>query len=75
MNAPEADIVETIRPAGLANQKGPRIQAALQVVYDDQGKISLDFLNDLPLDEARQWLVDYQRGWPENGRHHPALWL
>lgn len=58
MNAPEADIVATIRPAGLANQKGPRIQAALQVVYDDQGEISLDFLNDLPLDEAKQWLVN-----------------
>ena len=57
MNAPEAEIVETIRPAGLANQKGPRIQAALQVVYNDRGEISLDFLNDLPLDEAKQWLV------------------
>jgi endonuclease-3 len=58
MNAPAADIVATIRPAGLANQKGPRIQAALQVVYDDQGEISLDFLNELPLDEAKQWLVN-----------------
>ncbi|NHZ72060.1 MAG: endonuclease III [Aquificales bacterium] len=58
MTAPEADIVASIRPAGLANQKGPRIQAALRTVYDDQGEISLDFLNDLSLDEAKQWLVN-----------------
>ena len=57
MDAPEAAIVAAIRPAGLANQKGPRIQAALRTVYDDQGEISLDFLNDLSLDEAKQWLV------------------
>ena len=58
MTAPEADIVDTIRPAGLANQKGPRIQAALQYVYDAEGKISLEFLNDLPLEKAKQWLVN-----------------
>ena len=57
MDAPEADIVAAIRPAGLANQKGPRIQAALRTVYDDQGEISLDFLDDLSLDEAKQWLI------------------
>ncbi len=58
MTAPAADIIDTIRPAGLANQKGPRIQAALQHVYDTQGKISLEFLNDLSLNEAKQWLVN-----------------
>ena len=57
MEAPTADIVAAIRPAGLANQKGPRIQAALRTIYEDQGEISLDFLNDLSLDKAKQWLV------------------
>ncbi len=57
MNAPEADIIETIRPAGLANQKGPRIKKALQYVYDEQGELSLQFLNEMSLDEAREWLV------------------
>ncbi len=57
MNAPEAEVIETIRPAGLANQKGPRIQAALRYVQADQGEISLDFLADLPLDEAKTWLT------------------
>lgn len=58
MNAPEAEVVETIRPAGLANQKGPRIQAALRTIYEQRGELSLDFLADLPLDEAKAWLVN-----------------
>ncbi|MCZ7674346.1 MAG: endonuclease III [Chloroflexi bacterium] len=58
MNAPEAEIIETIRPAGLANQKGPRIQAALRTVYEQRGALSLDFLADLPLDEAKAWLIN-----------------
>jgi len=57
MKAPEADIIATIRPAGLANQKGPRIQNALRYVYNQQGAISLDFLNDLPLTAAKNWLT------------------
>lgn len=57
MNAPEAEVVETIRPAGLANQKGPRIQAALRHIKTERGEISLDFLADLPLDEAKTWLT------------------
>lgn len=57
MNAPEAEIIETIRPAGLANQKGPRIQAALRYVQAKRGEISLDFLADMPLDEAKTWLT------------------
>ncbi len=57
MNAPEMDIVNTIRPAGLANRKGPRIKNALQFIYDEQGELSLDFLNEMTLDEARAWLV------------------
>ncbi len=58
MHAPAADIIETIRPAGLANQKGPRIQAALRTIYVQRGELSLDFLNDLSLEEAKSWLVN-----------------
>lgn len=58
LTAPTAEIIETIRPAGLANQKGPRIQHALQYICDRQGTISLDFLADLSLDEALVWLTN-----------------
>jgi endonuclease-3 len=57
MNAPESDIRETIRSAGLANQKAPRIQNALREIQEERGELELDFLDDMRLDDARQWLV------------------
>ncbi len=50
MNAPENEVRDTIRPAGLANQKAPRIQAALRYIVAERGELSLDFLADMPLD-------------------------
>src|SRR5919109_972004 len=34
-DAPEAEVVAAIRPAGLANQKGPRIQAVLRAITEE----------------------------------------
>jgi endonuclease-3 len=56
-DADPAELVEAIRPAGLANQKGPRIQNALQIITEQQGGLSLDFLADMEIEEARQWLT------------------
>jgi len=50
-------IIETIRPAGLANQKGPRIQQVLRDITTQRGSITLDFLADLEIDEAKRWLT------------------
>lgn len=55
--APTTDIVETIRPAGLANQKGPRIQNVLARILAERGQFNIDFLGDLPLDQAKAWLT------------------
>jgi endonuclease III len=49
-------VIEAIRPAGLANQKGPRIQAVLQQITAERGALDLDFLFDLPAEEAFAWL-------------------
>jgi endonuclease-3 len=54
--APEA-VVEAIKPAGLANQKGPRIQAALRRITAERGGLNIDFLATLPVAEARDWLL------------------
>jgi endonuclease-3 len=59
-DAPEAEVVETIRPAGLANQKGPRIQAVLRSITQERGALELEFLRALPVDEARQWLTKFK---------------
>lgn len=49
-------VIEAIRPAGLANQKGPRIQEALRRITRERGKLDLGFLADWPVDEAKAWL-------------------
>jgi endonuclease-3 len=53
---PEA-VVEAIRAAGLANQKGPRIQAALRHLTETQGRITLDHLREMGVAEAKVWLM------------------
>ena len=58
-DAPEKDVVATIRPAGLANQKGPRIQKVLREMTRERGSLDLSFLKDLPLDDARAWLMKF----------------
>ena len=58
MNAPTADVRDAIWSAGLANQKAPRIQNALRYVYEERGEIDLEWLGDIPVDEARAWLTN-----------------
>ena len=55
-DAPQEEVIEAVRSAGLANQKGPRIQNALREITQERGKIELDFLRDMPLHEASKWL-------------------
>ncbi len=52
-----AEVQEAIRPAGLASSKGPAIQRALRQISETQGQINLDFLAEMPLDEAKKWLT------------------
>ena len=53
------DVIEAIRPAGLANQKGPRIQQVLRAISEERGTLNLDFLAGLPIEEARAWLTKF----------------
>jgi endonuclease-3 len=53
------EVIEAIRPAGLANQKGPRIQQVLREITTQRGELKLDFLADLPPEEARNWLLQF----------------
>ncbi len=55
--ADTADVIDAIRPAGLANQKAPRIQNALEKIYEHVGDYNVDFLNEIPIEEAKDWLV------------------
>jgi endonuclease-3 len=60
MEADEADVIEAIRPAGLANQKGPRIQNVLRQINEERGDLDLTFLQEWPVDEARSWLLKFK---------------
>ena len=55
--APLPDLIEAIRPGGLAVSKSPRIQAALRLIREERGDHSLEFLGDMAPLEARDWLV------------------
>ncbi len=57
-DAPAEAVTDAIRPAGLANQKGPRIQGALRRITEERGQLNIDFLADLSLEEGRQWLLN-----------------
>jgi endonuclease-3 len=55
--APLPELIDVIRPGGLAPQKAPRIQAALRRIHEERGDYSLEFLADIPALEARAWLT------------------
>jgi endonuclease III len=59
-DADPGSIVDAIRSAGLANQKGPRIQQILQEISTERASLDLNFLKDLPLEEARTWLMKFK---------------
>ncbi len=59
-DAPLAAVQDTIRPAGLANQKGARIQQVLREITALRGELNLDFLKDLPDQEAFDWLIQFK---------------
>ncbi len=52
-------VIETIRPAGLANQKGARIQAVLREITAERGSLDLNFLAGWQPDEAHAWLTHF----------------
>jgi endonuclease-3 len=57
IEAPVHEVAEAIRSGGLANQKAPRIQNVLADIRSQRGNFDLNFLNDLPVDDALTWLT------------------
>lgn len=59
LDAPVEELAETIRSGGLAYQKAPRIQKALRRIKEERGEFDIDFLAELPVDEAMRWLTSF----------------
>ncbi len=69
--APLDELIEVIRPGGLAPQKAPRIQASLARIRTQRGDYSLDFLGDMQPLDALAWLM----GIPGIGRKTASVVL
>ncbi len=59
-DAESAEVVAAIRPAGLANQKGPRIQALLREITVQRGSLDLEFLRAWPAEQVHDWLMSFK---------------
>ncbi len=57
LEAPVEAVIEAVRPAGLGNQKGPRIQAILRKVWEERGTFDLSFLGEMTTEAAEAWLT------------------
>ena len=59
-DAAKRQVIEAIRPAGLANQKGPRIQKVLQEITRERGRLDLCVPGGPRGEEARAWLMKFK---------------
>lgn len=57
-DAPVGEVEAAIVPCTWPEQKAPRIQQVLQLLTERCGQLSLDFLADMDVKEARQWLEE-----------------
>lgn len=57
-DAPTSEIEEAISPCTWPEQKAPRIQQVLRIVSERCGELSLDFLGEMDVSAARQWLEE-----------------
>ncbi len=59
-DAEQQAVIAAIRPAGLANQKGPRIQEVLREITMERGSLDLGFLAELDTQDAADWLMRFK---------------
>ena len=52
------ELVETIRGVNWPETKASNIQKVLNRIHEERGELSVAFLDQLPTDEALQWLLD-----------------
>ena len=55
-DAPTAAVEAALAPCTWPEQKAPRVQEILRRIADERGELSLDFLEDLSVPDARAWL-------------------
>lgn len=58
--APLDELVEVIAVAGLARQKGRRIQALLERLDQNRGDYDLEFVREMDVEQAREYLTQFK---------------
>lgn len=58
LDAERDELADVISVSGLHNIKAERIKKCLSRIKEERGKLSLDFLEEMSLEEARKWLLD-----------------
>lgn len=56
-DAPLDSLIEALSPAQFPERKAPYIQSALARIFEERGEYSIEFVADLPTDEAMTWLM------------------
>ena len=57
LEAEISDIEKDIKSAGLFRVKALRIKNVLSYIYNEIGSLNIDFLGDLSMKDAKQWLM------------------
>ena len=56
-DAPIDELTEALSPANFPEVKAPYIKGALERIFAQRGELSLEFLHDMPTEEALDWLM------------------
>lgn len=59
-DAPTEEVQDTIANVNFPEVKAPRLQAIMRQITEERGNLNLDFLCDLPVEEAAAWLNRFE---------------
>lgn len=57
MNADVDELADAVQTTRYPGQKAPQIQQTLRIIKEERGEISIDFLTEMPVEEAMDWLT------------------
>ncbi|MEA3406513.1 MAG: endonuclease III [Chloroflexota bacterium] len=80
LDADTSEVADAIRVGGLANVKAKRIQRILEELQEERGALSLGFLDEMEVEEARDYLLSLHGVGPKTAAcvllfslHEPAF--
>jgi endonuclease-3 len=56
-DAPLPELIDAIKTSNFPEVKAPNVQAALRQIIEERGEANIDFLREMPVEEALAWLT------------------